>query len=218
MDSERQTQKKMRRKLERFLILAACLCVVFLSGCGAGSFDPVVNTGAIHLNNMSNAAVDRFYLVPVADASLGADLVIDLLDPGAAMLLPNINADSYDAKIGVNGRYSDYFAYAYDISVAAGATVDLNIYDSSFTGSLEICNTRAAGNITGVYLAFADESDWGESQTSSTIGPAAVLHLYDLDPGPYKVKVVWEDLSQSIYDGAAGITIDSLTLTTLNVN
>jgi len=208
----------MRIKLGRFLILATCLCVFVLSGCGTGSSDPVVSTGTIHLNNMSNAAIDRFYLVPVADASLGADLVIDLLYPGAALLLPNINADYYDAKIGVNGRYSDYFAYAYDIPVAAGAMTDLNIYDSSFTGSLEICNTRAAGNITGVYPAPADESGWGENQTSSAIGPAAVLHLYDLDPGPYKIRIVWEDLSQSIYDGAAGITIDSLTLTTLNVN
>jgi len=218
MESERQTRKKMRTKSGRFLILATCLCVFVLSGCGAGSSDPVVSTGTIHLNNLSNAAIDRFYLVPVADASLGADLIIDLLALGAAMLLPNINADSYDAKIGVNGRYSDYFAYAYDISIAAGTTIDLNIYDSSFTGSLEICNARAAGNITGVYLVPADGSDWGENQTSSAIGPAAVLHLYDLDPGPYKVRVVWDDLSQSIYGGAAGITIDSLTLTTLNVN
>lgn len=195
----------------------ACLFVVVLSGCG-GSSDPVVSTGAIHLNNNSRADVDRFYLVPVEDPSLGTDLVIDLLYPGAAMLLADIHVDHYDAKIGVNGRYSDYFAYAYDIPVTAGATIDLNIYDSSFTGSLEICNTRAAGNIAGVYLAPADASDWGENQTSSVIGPAAVLHLYDLDPGPYRVRVVWEDLSQSVYEGADGITIDSLTLTTLSVN
>lgn len=210
--------KKTVKKSGRFFILAACLWVFALSGCGGGSSDPVVSTGTIRLNNLSSAAVDRFYIVPVADASLGTDWVIDLLEPGAAMLFPDINADSYDAKIGVNGRYSDYFAYVYDISVAAGATLDLNIYDSSFTGSLEICNTGAARMITGVYLAPADASDWGENQISSAVGPAAALHLYDLDPGPYKVKIVRDDASQSIFDGADGITIDSLTLTTLNVN
>ena len=208
----------MCRTCSNLRILSACLFVFVLSGCSCSSSDPAVSTGTIHLNNNSNAAIDRFYLVPVTDASLGSDVIIDLLYPGATMLLPNINTDDYDAKIGINGRYSDYFAYAYDIRVEAGAAIDLNIFDSSFTGSLEICNTRPAGNITSVYLAPADGSDWGENQTSAAIGPAAVLHLYDLDPGAYKVRIIWEDLSQSVYDGAGGIVIDSLTLTTLNVN
>jgi hypothetical protein len=133
------------------------------------------------------------------------------------MSLPDISPDSYDAKIGVNGQDSDYFAYAYDIPLPAGNTIDLNIYDSSFTGSLEICNTTAA-DIIGVYLVAADAASWGENQTASVIGPAGVLHLYDLAAGSYKVKVVWGDLSESLYSGAAGIAIGSLTLTTLNVN
>lgn len=207
----------MWKAVEKMLILFTLLTLA-LSGCGGGSSAPVADAGAIQLNNFSSATIDRIYLAPVDNASLGSDIFMDLLYPNAVLPMQNISPDSYDAKIGVNGRYSDYFAYAYDIPVEAGNTVTLNIHDDSFTGSLEICNkTLAAKNIIGIYLVPADASSWGENQISSVIGPSGVIHLYDLDPGVYKVKVVREDLSESIYDGVNGITIDSLTLTTLDV-
>lgn len=207
----------MRNVFGKSLILSVLL-VIAVTGCRGGSSAPAPDTGAIYLNNYSSAAIDRFYLAPVEDAFLGSDTVTDLWYPNETRRILNISPGSYDAKIGVNGQYSDYFAYAYDVPVEAADTVSLNIYDSSFTGSLEICNQKAAAGIVGVYLAFADASSWGENQTDSVIGPSGVLHLYDLDPGSYKVKVVWGDLSASIYDGANGIAIVSLTLTTLNAN
>ncbi len=208
---------RMGKAFEKLLILFTLLTLA-LSGCGGGSSAPVSDTGAIHLNNFSSATIDRIYLAPVESASLGSDIFLDLLYPNAVLTMPNISPDSYDAKIGVNGRYSDYFAYAYDIPIEAGNTVTLNIHNDSFTGSLEICNkTLTAQNIISIYLVPADGSSWGENQASSVIGPSGVIHLYDLDPGVYKVKVVREDLSESIYDGVSGITIDSLTLTTLDV-
>jgi len=213
-----RSKKRMKKAFRKLLILAICLLVLAVAGCGGGSPAPVSDTGAIHLNNYSSATIDRIYLAPVENASLGSDIFMDLLYPNAVLLMPNISPDSYDAKIGVNGRYSDYFAYAYDIPIEAGNTITLNIYNDSFTGSLEICNkTLAVKNIIGIYLVPADASSWGENQISSAIVPSGVIHLYDLDPGSYKVKVVREDLSESIYDGASGISIDSLTLTTLNV-
>jgi len=91
--------------------------VLAVAGCGGGSPAPVSDTGAIHLNNYSSATIDRIYLAPVENASLGSDIFMDLLYPNAVLLMPNISPDSYDAKIRVHGRYSDYFAYAYDIPI-----------------------------------------------------------------------------------------------------
>jgi hypothetical protein len=89
------------------------------------------------------------------------------------------------------------------------------VYNSSFTGSLEIRNNTLNANIIGIYVVRSNAPTWGVNQTSSIIGPSGLLHLTDFTPGFYDVRVVWNVGPDSIdYD----IKVDSLTLTTLNVD
>ena len=134
---------------------------------------------------------------------------------GQQTFIVDISPGYYDARIRAAGVYSDYFGYLYDIPIAAGDTVSLNVYNSSFTGSLEIRNATLNANIIGIYVVPANAPTWGVNQISSVIGPSGLLHLTDWAPGLYDVKIVWNIGPDSIdFD----VRIDSLTLTTLNVD
>jgi hypothetical protein len=89
------------------------------------------------------------------------------------------------------------------------------VYNSSFTGSLEIRNNTVSANIIAVYVVPADAPTWGVNQISSVIAPSGLRHLTDFPPGFYDVKVVWNFGPDSVY---YDVKLDSLTLITLNVN
>jgi len=203
-----------KKALGAWLILTIFLFFA-ISGCGNSSSAPASTQGTLELHNDSNATIDRFYLAPVEDASLGSDQAEANIYPNEHRTFVNITPGSHDAKIGVNGPDSDYFAYVYDLPIAAGNPIVLKVYNSSFTGSMELRNNTSAAGITGVYVVPADTAAWGDNQTSSVIGPSGVLHLYDLDPGLYKVKVMREAGPDSIYHD---IRVESLALTALNVD
>ncbi len=193
-----------------FVFMAA----VMLSLCSCGTNDDP-STGAIELNNNSIATIDGFYLAPVDQRSWGPNILAGPLFPGQYTSIVDISPGFYDAKIRAAGAYSDYFGYLYDIPVSADDYLALYVYDYSFTGSLEIRNNTFGANIVGVYVVPADASTWGADQTSSVIRPSELLHLTDFAPGSYDLKIVWNVGPDSIY---YDIRIDSLTLTTLNVD
>ena len=202
----------MKRKMGKWFVLVfMAVAIVSLAGCG-GSEDSL---GSIELNNNSVATVDRFYLAPIDQISWGPNILASPLYPGEYTYILDIIPGYYDAKIRAAGQYSDYFGYLYDIPIFAGIMRPLNIHNSSFTGSLEIRNATLGFNIIGVYVVPADAPTWGTNQTSSVIGPSGVLHLTDLTPGFYDVKVVWNSGPDNIY---YDIRIDSLTLTTINAD
>ena len=204
----------MKQKTGQWLVLfLLAAAVLSLSSCGGGGGDN--SPGTIELNNSSVATIDGFYLAPVDQRSWGPNILAGPLFPGQYTTIIDIYPGYYDAKIRAAGAYSDYFGYLYDIPIGAGDYLPLHVYNSDFSGSLEIRNTTLNANIIGVYVVPANAPTWGENQTSSVIGPSGVLHLQDLEPGLYDVKVVWNVGPDSIdYD----IRIDSLTLTTLDVD
>jgi hypothetical protein len=190
------------------------MAVVMLSLCSCGTGDDR-STGTIELNNNSVATIDGFYLAPVDQRSWGQNILAGPLFPGQYTSIVDIYSGFYDAKIRATGAYSDYFGYLYDIPIAADDYLPLYVYDSSFTGSLEIRNNTLGANIIGVYVVPADAPTWGANQTSSVIRPLDLLHLTDFAPGFYDVKIVWNiGPDSNYYDNR----IDSLTLTTLNVD
>lgn len=201
------------KKAFRAWLHLSILFVLVLSGCGNNASSPRL-TGTIELNNGSNVMIDRFYLVSIEEASYGSDNVTDFVYPGESRSFVNITPGNYDAKIGVNSTDSDYFAYVYDIPITAGNTIFLKVDNSSFTGSLEIINNKIAAKISGVYFVPSNASAWGDNQISSVIGPSEALHLYDVEPGLYNVKVVWDDGSESIHND---VRLESLAMTALNV-
>jgi hypothetical protein len=212
----------MKQKIWKWVVLVFMAAVILsLPSCGGGGggdvdhFPPDSRTGTLDLINNSVVTIDGFYLARVDQRSWGPNILAGPLFPGQYTSIVDIYPDYYDAKIRAAGAYSDYFGYLYDIPIAAGDVVTLKVYNSSFTGSLEIHNNTLGANITGVYVVPANAPTWGINQASSAIGPAGSLHLTDFETGFYDVRVVWDIGPDSIdYD----IRVDSLTLKTLNVD
>ena len=199
-----------------FLLMTALVfCLCSCSGGGGGGHHHPLVPGTIELHNHSAAIIDHFYLAPVDQTSWGPNILDDLLYPDDFILIWDIEPDYYDSKITVTGLYSDYYAYLYDIDINPGQDIVLHVYNSSFTGSLEIHNDTVGAYIIGVYVVPAGAPTWGSDQSTSDIGPSGQLHLSDFDPGLYDVKIVWDVGPDSNY---YDVNIESLTLTTLNVN
>ena len=203
----------MKRKTWILFVLVF-MAAVMLSLCGCGRSDDR-STGTIELNNESVVTIDGFYLAPVDQRSWGPNILAGQLFPRQYTSIVDISPGFYDAQIWAAGAYSDYFGYLYDIPVTAGDYLPLYVDNSSFTGSLEVRNNTLGANIIGVYVVPADAPTWGANQTSSVIRPSGLLHLTDFAPGFYDAKIVWNVGPDSVY---YDIRIDSLTLTTLNVD
>lgn len=208
----------MKQKIWKWLVLVFMAVVMLsLGSCGVGGNNEPIDTtpGTIELNNNSVVTIDGFYLAPVDQASWGRNILSGPLFSGQQTFIVDIYPGYYDARIRGAGAYSDYFGYLYDIPIAPDDVVPLNVYNSNFTGSLAIRNNAIGAAIIGVYVVPANASTWGANQTSSAIGPSGTLHLTDLLPGFYDVRVVWTAGPDSIdYD----VKVESLTLTTLNVD
>jgi len=203
----------MKRKIWKWFVpLYMAVVILSFGSCGGGSD---ADQGTIVLINNSVVTIDGFYLAPVDQRSWGSNILSGSLFSGQQTSIVDIYPDVYDAKIRAMGVYSDYFGYLYDIPIGAGSRYALYVYDSSFTGSLEIRNNTAGASIIAVYVVPADASTWGVNQISSAIGPSGLRHLTDFPPGLYDVKVVWNFGPDSVY---YDVKIDSLTLITLNVN
>jgi hypothetical protein len=202
----------MKHKIEKWFVLVIMAAVMLsLSSCGGGGND--IWPGTIALNNNSVVTVDGFYLAPINQASWGPNILSGPLFSGQQTFIVDIDPGFYDARIRAAGVYSDYFGYLYDIPISGGDTVPLNIYNSSFTGSLEIRNITLGASIIGVYVVPADAPTWGPNLISSVIGPQGSRQIIDITPGLHDVRVVWNVGPDSIdYD----IRIESLTLKTLN--
>lgn len=203
----------MKRKIGKWFLLFYMAAVIpSLCSCNVGND---VDNGTIELINNSIVTIDGFYLAPVDQRSWGPNILSRLLFSGQQTSIVDIYPGLYDAKIRASGVYSDYFGYLYDIPIDAGSRLWLYVYNSSFTGSLEIRNNTVSANIIAVYVVPADAPTWGVNQISSVIGPSGLRHLTDFPPGFYDVKVVWNFGPDSVY---YDVKIDSLTLLTLNVN
>jgi hypothetical protein len=211
----------MKNKWMRFDLIFLVVVVVFsLCSCAYsgnhgrdGNHD--YSLGAIELNNYSDATIDHFYLAPSAQPSWGSNMLADFIYPAENFQLTDIDQGYYNAKITAGGPYSDYFAYIDGIQIESGQIYTLDVHNSSFTGSLELNNNSSSASIIGIYVVSVNNPTWGDNQTSSDIPPSGQIHLNDLDPGRYDVRVVWNVGPESIYND---ISVDSLALTTLNVD
>jgi hypothetical protein len=203
----------MKRKIWKgFLLFYMVAVIPLLYSCVVSNH---TDNGTIELINNSIVTVDGFYLAPVDQRSWGPNILSRLLFPGQQTSIVDINPGLYDAKVSASGAYSDYFGYLYDISIDAGGQFWLYVYNSSFTGSLEIRNGALSANIIAVYVVPADAPTWGANQTSSAIRPANLLHLTDFVPGLYDVRIVWNVGPDSVY---YDVRINSLALTAINAS
>lgn len=204
----------MKRKMGKWFVLVLMATVMLsLSSCGSSNEDDLL--GMIELNNSSVVTIDGFYLAPVNQISWGPNILGGLLYPGQYTSIVDIYPGYYDARIRAAGAYSDYFGYLYDIHMAAGEYLPMHVYNSDFSGSLEIRNNDLGASIVGVYVVPANAPTWGANLISSAIGPLGSRQIIDITPGLHDVKLVWNAGPDSIY---YDIRIDSLTLITINAD
>lgn len=204
--------KSANLKLSLFKIALCLTLLVITIGCVDSVENP--STGTLRLYNHSTVTIDYFYLSPANQTKWGDNLLPMPLSSSHTFDIINLSPDMYDAKATVIGQFSTYSAYSYDFWITAGYMSELTARDSSFSGSLKIFNNTTGASIVALYVAPSSASSWGVNQISSPVAPSGSVHLYDLTPDVYDVKVVWNFGADSFY---YDIQVDSLTLTTQNV-
>ena len=202
------------RNVQMVKLVLLVLLVLSVAGCYV-EIDPPWLTGNVELNNRSDATIDAFYLATTDQSSWGSNLLGRLVYPDDYVVFSYITPNNYDAMIRATGFFSTYYAYAYNLPVRSNLTIVLNVYNSSFSGSMEIFNQTATASIIAIYVVPADATDWGENQIFHSVGPGGTLEILDLDPGVYDIRIVWSFGPDSFfYD----VDIESLVVTTLNAD
>jgi len=203
----------MHKKMKVLLILFSIMALGAIAGCG-GDDDPVFRWGNVTLYNDTSYAIDELYLAPIAEPDWGDNRLGSDVPSGDNRTISGLAPKAYDAQIMIKGAYSVYFAYRYNMAVEAWETYDLTTINSDFSGSLQIVNDTAAAYIDGIYVSKTGSGSWGPNQITSAVGPGRSMHLYDLPPGSYDVKIVWNVGDDSVYS----TSILSLVLVILNAD
>lgn len=183
----------------RIVQAVVCLIIAFgMVACGGGGGSsslvstpaPTPMSGTLRLYNGSSVSIDFFYLSPVTQFLWGPNQISSTLGAGYYTDIVNVPANSYDAKATNIGYYSTYYAYLYNFTITAGNVFNLSASNSSFTGSMKITNYTSY-TITDIYVSPSSSGSWGVKQNSSNIGYGGSLHLSDMPPDYYDLKVVW---------------------------
>jgi hypothetical protein len=193
--------------------IALCLSLLIITiGCADHAETP--STGTLRLYNESTVTIDYFYLSPASQTKWGNNLLPAPLSSNHIADILNLSPGVYDAKVTVIGQFSTYSTYSYDFWISEGFMSELTVVDSSFSGSLKIVNNTGGATIIALYVVPASATSWGVNQLSSPVAPSGSVHLYDMIPDVYDIRVVWNVGADSFY---YNIPVDSLTLTTQNV-
>lgn len=198
----------------KFIFIAG---ILMLMNCGGGGGDtpppPPPPKGSVKLqNNNSTLPIAEFYLTPSSQTSWGINQLLDPVSAGTYYNILNVPVETYDAYARVYGTLSTYVAYLFGMSVTDGNIYTVYSTDSNYTGSFKVVNTSVTASVIGLYIVPPAATDWGNNQLSSAIVPSGSMHLFDMLPGTYDVRVVWE--GDVIVDYPAGV-VKSLTLLTL---
>jgi len=201
-----------------FLIIFSIFLFSAVVGCWSSSDDgpPWHFRGDLTLYNDTSLSINKLYLTPANESTWGPNQLSSDLLSGDSYTITDIIPDIYDVKAVMIGNLSTYYGYIYDIPIEARRTFDLYAYNSDFSGSLEIVNNTAGSYIEEIYVSPKNTSSWGPNQIDSSIAPGDSIHLYDLAPYSYDVKIVWDTIPHNVY--YYDNIIKSLTLLTLNAD
>lgn len=202
-------------------LILMSLLVSLLTACGGGGghgdgYDKNYSTGTVRLENEnSSLSIDEFNFSPTDQSTWGTNQLTSPLLAGLSFDILSVPTGTYDARALVNGQFSNYSSYLYDITVFGGGAVTAVSTDSVYTGSLKIVNGTLDANIIALYITPSASSVWKENQVNSNIVPSGSMHLFDIDTGLYDVKVVWDIGPDTLYYNKS---IESLTLLTLTAS
>lgn len=192
-----------------FLLLCAVILVSGAAGCGDYHEWPPYWTSDLTVHNETSFSIDELYLTPASESTWGPNQLDDPIPSGSSFTITWISADTYDVRAVITRPESTYYAYIFDVEIEPLWIYDLDLYNSDFSGSLEIVNDTSS-NIEEIYVKLTGSVNWGRNRISSSIEPGGYVHLIDFPADSYDVRIVWED---DTYDYSADIF--SLTLTTL---
>lgn len=196
-------------------LLLITLLISTLTACGGGH-DSTYSTGIVQLDNdNSSLSIREFNFSPIDQSIWGVNQLSSPLLAGLSFDISSVPVGIYDARALVNGLYSTYSTYIYDVPVIDGSVVTVVSTDSGYTGSLKIVNGTVGAKIIGLYLSPSTSSVWRENQIDSQIVPSGSMHLFDINTGLYDVKVVWDVGPDTFYFDKS---IESLSLLTLTVS
>ncbi len=196
-------------------LLLITLLISTLTACGGGH-DSTYSTGIVQLDNdNSSLSIREFNFSPLDQSTWGVNQLSSPLLAGLSFDISSVPVGIYDARALVNGLYSTYSTYIYDVPVIDGSVVTVVSTDSGYTGSLKIVNGTVGAKIIGLYLSPSTSSVWRENQIDSQIVPSGSMHLFDINTGLYDVKVVWDVGPDTFYFDKS---IESLSLLTLTVS
>ncbi len=115
---------------------------------------------------------------------------------------------SWDAKLVTYGDLSTYYAYASDLNVLAGQTIDLSFADYHFSGSLDVKNNNPYRSILYLYIR-PSLGTWSANQLPASLAYPSTFQFSDLASGSYDVQCDYSDHSSIVYDS----WVDSFSVT-----
>ncbi len=196
-------------------LLLILLLISTLTACGGADYY-YESTGTVRLeNDNSSLSIREFNFSPFNQSTWGANQLSSPLLAGLSFDISPVPIGSYDARVLVEGLYSSYSTFLYDVPVIEGSIFTVVSTDSGYTGSLKIVNGTVDAKIIALYLSPSTSSVWGGNQIDSQIVPSGSMHLFDVTTGLYDVKVVWDVGPDSIY---LDKSIESLSLLKLTVS
>jgi hypothetical protein len=209
---------KFRNLLPILLIhlLAACGDDATSTSSGAGqSSTPPSTTGAFVLANQTGLPIDVANISLSSEPSWGDNLLSATLVDGASQTFSGYVPGTYDGRAVIFGTYSMYFGYSLSMTLTSGQTITVNSTPSAYSGSLKVVNNSSTRTITAIYVSPVTATTWGTNQITSSISPSGSMHFYDVVPGTYDIKVVWNSGSDSIYPS---VNVSYLSLLTQGAN
>lgn len=195
-----------------FRIFCSIILLGAVINCGK---DDAPVTGNLNLYNDTSYPISELYVTPSLEAKWGPNHLDSPLPSGASYTLSE-HIGTYDAKATIIGELSTYYGHLNSIVIGADTSYNWHVYDSDFSGSLKIVNHSTAGSyISEIYVSPTGSGSWGPNLITSVIPPNDSKHLYDISPGDYDIRIVWNAPPDSFYNENI---ISSLTLLTLDVD
>jgi hypothetical protein len=206
--------------MRRLLFLAATTLVLAACSGGGGSPPPPPppTTGDFRITNSSSASMNEVYVSESTNLSWGPQRNSAAVAPGGSFIVPSLAPGLWDFE-GVNwGSLSDYYTDAWNQTVAAGSTTQVTVYNTSFSGSLQVYNgdSAYAYSIVNLYVSPSTSSSWGADQLG--VDPIAYGWTYDLQGLPPGYYDVWCEFSDGYDEYAFDVLVSSLSATTVTCN
>ncbi len=171
------------------MLIGVLLSSLLLVGCGGSDSPPPPPPGTILIVNNACCLISETYAAPSSSATWGASLGGIL--PTDWIAVDGLTPGLWNVMAVIDDPYSSYFAHA-ALDVVAGGTVEFDVVNSDFSGSLEVTN-NSTYSLTALYIAPTGSGTWGLNQLSTSVGYTSTRQITDIPRGTYDVRCDYGD-------------------------